>query len=225
MIVLAAATAVLLGSGCGGVGMLDNYEAPESTLTGRLLYQGNPIGLKSNEVQLELWQPGYALNQKIPVYVGQDGTFSATLFDGNYKLNVLPGSGPFVDIRDTLVVQLNGQATIDVPVTPYYTITNPTITQSGGNIQATLSVGAVNTSRALEFVGLYVFNTGFVDRQYYTVRTERARSTIPDLGAPITLTVALNAALAGRDYVFARVGLKTVGITPLLYGPVVKIEL
>jgi len=225
LIVLAAMTGALLGSGCGGIGVLDNYDAPESTLSGQVVFQGSPVGLKSNEVQLELWQPGYALNQKIPVYIAQDGSFSATLFDGTYKLNVLPGSGPFVDIRDTITVELNGKATVDVPVTPYYTVNNASITNNAGNIQATFSVGSVNTTRNLEFVGVYVFNTNFVDRQYYSVRTERARSAIPSLSEPITLSVALSSALAGRDYVFARVGVKTVGVTPLLYGPVVKITL
>jgi hypothetical protein len=225
VIVLAALAAGFLGSGCGGIGVLDNYDAPESTLSGQLVFQGAPVGLKSNEVQLELWQPGYQLNQKIPVYVAQDGSFSAKLFDGNYKLNVLPGSGPFVDIRDTIPVQLNGKATVEVPVTPYYTVANQAITNNAGTIQATVNVGSVNTTRNLEFVGVYVFTTNFVDRQYYSVRTERARSTIPNLGDPVTVSVALTPALAGRDYVFARVGVKTVGITPLLYGPIVKITL
>jgi hypothetical protein len=219
------ATAALLASGCGGIGVLDNYDQPESTLTGRIVYQGNAVGVKSNEVQLELWQPGYALNQKIPVYVAQDGTFTATLFDGSYKLNVLPNSGPFVDIRDTIVVELNHEATVDVPVTPYYTINNGTVTHSAGVISATLNVGSVNTTRAVEFVGLYVSSTNILDRQYYTLRTERARSTIPNLTDPVTVNVTLTSALTGREYVFARVGVKAVGVTPLIYGPVVKITL
>ena len=190
-----------------------------------MIYNGQPVGVKSNEVQLELWQPGYDLYQKIPVYVSQDGSFSATLFDGTYKLNVLPGSGPFVDIRDTIVVELNRKATVDVPVTPYYTINNQSITQSGGAVQATFSIGSVNTTRAVEYVGLYVFTTTLVDRQYYTVRTERSRSAIPNLSDPITLSATLSATLTGRDYVFARLGVKTVGVTALLYGPVVKLTL
>lgn len=219
------AVAAILASGCGGIGVLDNYDQPQSTLTGRVVYQGNAVGVKSNEVQLELWQPGYALNQKIPVYVNQDGTFSATLFDGTYKLNVLPNSGPFVDVRDTIVVELRSQATVDVPVTPYYTINNATITHNAGVVSATLKVGSVNTTRAVEFVGLYLSSTNIVDRQYYSLRTEKAKSTIPNLNDPVTVNVTLASPLAGREYVFARIGVKTVGITPLIYGPVVKVTL
>ena len=105
-------------------GVFDNYDEPNALLTGRVVYQGSPVGVRSNGVQLELWQPGYDLNQKIPIYVDQDGSFSAMVFDGEYKLNLLAGNGPWVDIRDTLQVQVQGQTQVDVPVVPYYTIEN-----------------------------------------------------------------------------------------------------
>jgi hypothetical protein len=216
--------AVAIASGCG-LGVLDNYDEPTSTLTGRVVHEGVALGVRSNEVQLELWQPGYALNQKIPVYIDQDGTFSATLFDGTYKINVLPGSGPFVDIRDTITIDLRGQATVDVPVTPYYTIRNAQIRNNNGTIEATFNVGSINTTRTLQFVAVYVSTTNIVDRQNFIVRTERLRSTIPNLTDPITVTVPLTAALASRDYIFARLGIMTTGVTPLLFGPVVKIDL
>jgi hypothetical protein len=53
-------------------------------------------------VQLEIWQKGYQLYTSIPVYVTQDGTFSAVLFDGNYKLVSKSGNGPWVSKQDTV---------------------------------------------------------------------------------------------------------------------------
>ena len=53
----------------------DNYDPPRSFLTGTVTYNGNPVGVRSGATQLELWQHGYQLFEKIPVYIAQDGTF------------------------------------------------------------------------------------------------------------------------------------------------------
>jgi uncharacterized protein DUF3823 len=211
-------------SGCG-FGELDNYAAPNATLMGRVVYQGTPVGVRSNGVQLELWQPGYDLNQKIPIHIAQDGSFSARIFDGDYRLNLLPGNGPWVDNRDTIPIQVRGRAEVDVPVVPYYTIENPAIGDSSGSVQATFTVRSVTTTRDVEYVGLYVSTTTFVDRTNMVVRTERARSDIPALDAPIVLSVTLPANLAQRNDVYARIGVKTVGVDELLFSPIQRIPL
>src|SRR6476469_9520926 len=102
----------------------DNKDAPQSTITGRVVYNGQPLQVKSNAVQLELWQNGYQLFTKIPVYVNQDGTFSAKVFDGTYKLTRLKGNGPWQDQTDTILVQVKNSTAVDVPVTPYFTVSN-----------------------------------------------------------------------------------------------------
>ena len=206
-------------------GVFDNYDEPNATLTGRVVHQGQSIGVRSNGVQLQLWQPGYDLEQSIPVYVAQDGSFSAQLFDGNYRLNLIDGQGPWVNSSDTLDVQVRGNSTIEVPVTPYYTIDDPTTVHSNGAIEATFRVGSVNTTRAVEYVGLYVSTTSFVDRGNMAVRIERPRSAIPSHADPITLSVTLPASLANRDDVYARIGVKTVGVSELIFSPVTRIEL
>jgi Protein of unknown function (DUF3823) N-terminal domain/Domain of unknown function (DUF3823_C) len=216
--------AALVGvSGCG-LDALDNYEQPSSRLNGNVVYNGAPVGVRSNGVQLELWQPDYELNQKIPVFVDQDGSFSAVLFDGTYRLNLLAG-GPWVENRDTIQVEVNGTATVTFPVIPYYTVANETIVHANGSIVATFGVGQVTTSRALDFVGVYVATTSFVDRTNMAARLERARSGIANLNDPITLTVDLPANLAQRTDVFVRIGVKTVGIAEMLFSPVYRIAL
>src|SRR3954470_23751320 len=100
----------------------DNYEKPASTLTGRVVYNKEPLGLRSNGVQLELWQHGYELFTKIPVYLSPDGTFSALLFDGAYKLVLRQGNGPWKDNADSIDVTVRGTTNIDVQVQPYYIV-------------------------------------------------------------------------------------------------------
>lgn len=244
---MAAAASV---AGCGDIFEFDNYEEPKSVLEGRVVYQNEPVWVRDNEVQLELWQPGYELNQKIPVHVAQDGTFRAVLFDGDYKLNLLPGNGPWVTTNnpDTIAFTLRGHAHIDVPVTPYYTIEDEQIRYNAdvnapyGAIEATFRVGKVETSRPVEYVGVYVGTTTFVDRinslSIPNSQRERSGSAIaaqldasPTLSDPITISVNLPSNIYQsnspwiREYVFVRVGVKTSGVEHMLFTPVYKINI
>lgn len=242
-LVAALACAVSL-AGCDNILGLDNYDAPNATLTGRVVFEGQPVGVRSSGVQLELWQPGYALNQKIPVHVAQDGTFSASLFDGTYKLNLLRGNGPWVSTTDTIDVEVRGQTSVDIPVQPYYVIRNEQIAHNPagggahGTINATFAVGQVNTGQALEYVGVYVGTTTFVDRNNSVsipdAERERLRAAIlPQLESNGTISISVRlpdniyqtGSPARREHVFVRVGVKTVGVAEMLFSPVHKIAI
>jgi hypothetical protein len=68
--------------------------------------------------------------------VAQDGSYSAILFNGSYKMVFPKGRGPFKTLekdataKDTLFVKLSGNQTLDVEVMPYYMIRTPQF--SGG---------------------------------------------------------------------------------------------
>ena len=36
----------------------DNLKEPDSVLSGRVTFEGQPIGVRSEGVQFEIWQPG-----------------------------------------------------------------------------------------------------------------------------------------------------------------------
>lgn len=202
---------------------LDNYDPPQSILSGSVVYEGNPLGLRSGGVQLELWQPGYELNTKIPVHVDQDGSFTASLFDGTYKLTFVAGNGPWVVATDTLSVQLSGTKTLDVPVTPYAVIRNGTVDRHSATVTSSFRVEQVDDSRELQYVALYVGTTALLDNINHQQRIERQAADIESLVNPISLATELPAELAGRDYVFARIGVKTTGVNELLFSEVFKL--
>ncbi|KAB7728643.1 DUF3823 domain-containing protein [Rudanella paleaurantiibacter] len=212
---------VLLLSGC----QKDNFDPPSSTITGRVIYDNQPVGVRTNGVQLELWQRGFQLFTKIPVYVSQEGTFSAVVFDGDYKLVRLRGNGPWVDNSDTINVQVRGGAQVDVPVQPYFVIRNPAFQKTGTNITANCTIGQVATGRAIERVTLYVGATQFVDINNNAGSNSLTGAALSDLTKSLAFSAAVPAAVTGKGYCYARLGVKTVGVAEMLYSPVQKITL
>src|SRR3954469_6957138 len=73
----------------------DNYDPPSSQLAGRLVYQNEPIGVEQFQVPYELYQYGFGKVGAIGSSFAQDGSYSALLFDGQYKFIVPNGQGPF----------------------------------------------------------------------------------------------------------------------------------
>lgn len=225
------ACAVAVATVVAGCDMLelDNYDAPESTIAGRVVYQGQPIGVANRTVQLELWEPGFELNQKIPVHVNFDGTFQARVFDGNYELNLLPGNGPWADDPTRIPLQVRGRVDIDVQVTPYFVVTNEQIVNNNGVIEATFNLNHVDTSRNLEYVGLYVGRTTIVDRINQETRREIPAAQLPATSGQLSLSLELpdDIHLAPgpdpRTHVFVRIGVKTVGRADLYYTQVHKV--
>ncbi len=204
---------------------LDNYEEPSSELTGHVVYNGEPINVASGQVELELWQSGFELNGKIKVNVRQDGSFTALLFDGDYKLTQLVGSGPWVNNSDSIDVQLRGAGDIDFEVEPFYTITNESINFSNGSFEATFNVNEINDSRDLEFVGLYIGTTSIVDQIINESVEELDGDNLGSLNESISLSMDMPGDLSNRDNIFARIGVKTEGVSQMVYSQVVEITL
>lgn len=221
IIIASLAIVGLLIAGC----KKDNFKKPTSVLKGRVIYDKEALGLRSNGVQLELWQPGYELFTKIPVFVGQDGAFSASLSDGQYKLVQLPGNGPWVNNTDSIDVTVRGETIVDVTVQPYFIIQSATFAKNGDNITATFTVTQVNTSLPLESVSLYLGKNIILDHVNNQAEGALAGGDIPDLTQPLTLNVTIPASLAAGDYLFARVGVKTSGVAERLYSMPQQVQL
>ncbi|UOQ69800.1 DUF3823 domain-containing protein [Hymenobacter volaticus] len=218
---LLAGTALFMG--CAK----DNVEPPSSTLTGRIVYQDQVLGLRSNgstdlgnqTTMLELWQRGYQLFTKIPVFVNQDGTFQAKLFDGNYKLVRSRGNGPWVDNTDSIDVQVRGNTVIDVPVTPYFTVTDAAFQRSGNTLTATCRVNRIVAGKDIDRVVLLISRTQFVDDSNALERTEKNAAAV-NLSQVQNLSVTIPSSITGS--VFARIGVKAAGVGQYVYSPVQK---
>ena len=201
----------------------DNLKEPASTLSGNVTFQGQPIGVRSDRVQFEIWQPGFAFFTKIPLNIAQDGSFKATLHDGNYKLVRLPNAGPWANNTDTINISLNGSATVDIPVEPLFVIKNASFTRSGTNVTATFTIEKNGThTRTMEVTKLFLGRYYILDLGNNAANKDGAGVV---LGQPVTVTLAIPAAIANDDFIFARVGVKTRDIGEYLYTASQKLQL
>ncbi|WP_207534359.1 DUF3823 domain-containing protein [Desertivirga arenae] len=214
------ASASLFFAGCD----YDNYDEPKSTLSGSVIHDGKPIGVRTNGVQLELWQDGFQVRSLIPVYINQDGSYSASLFDGVYKL-VRKGNSPWLQqSTDTLLIEVKGNTKKDVPVTPYFTISNESFSFSNNSITANFKVDKVVSTANIDAIRLYLGNSMLTDEARYEHRVTAYMGTIV-LGANATIATQLPASLKNLSHVFARIGVKSTSSGEYYYTQVQKIAL
>jgi hypothetical protein len=216
-----ALTLLLAAAGC----KKDNYDAPATELKGRIVYNGKQLGVRSNGVQLELWQPGFALSSKIPVFIAQDGSFSVKLFNGSYKLVGVRGNGPWANFQDSIPVTVSGNGDIDVQVDPYFVFQDATFQHTATTVTVTFTIMQVNPTQPLESVTLYVGNSKIVDVFNRNVAVTKVAADITNILQPQTLTLTLPADLVNNSFVYARVGIKAVGVGEQVYTPAELIQL
>lgn len=209
---------------------IDNYDEPEALFTGAITYQGDTIRVAQNDVRFQLWQSGFGNEGPMDVHVAQNGSFSALLFKGDYRLKFLDGQGPFKanyvneQAGDTIYLDINGDTNMELEVTPYYMVRNPQINLSGNTVQASIDLEQVITGEAakdVEHVTLYLNTTQFVASNG-DMSIARSDADLTDLN---NLSMSLEVPDVPQDYIFARVGVKIVDVEDMIYSPVVKLNL
>jgi hypothetical protein len=208
---------------------VDNYDPPTSFLTGHVVYNNVPIGVRSNATQLELWQykwdtKGVIARAKIAVYIAQDGSYSARLFDGNYKLVRLAGA-PWVTQTDSIDVTVSGNTVVDVPVTPYFTISGETFiyNKADSSLTSTCNITKVGTA-AITNVTLYAGITSIVDNTNSS-QNNALTTGLTDLTTAKTNKITLTSVNKKRDFIYARIAILCAGSSERYFTQVQKIAL
>lgn len=210
----------------------DNYDPPSSTLSGRLTYNGDSIGVERNQVPFELYQYGFGKVGAIANSFAQNGTYSALLFDGDYKLIIPNGQGPFMfkqtagGTPDSLAVSLKGSQKLDIEVMPFYMIRNPQMAASAGKVTATCKVEKIITdanAKDIDRVNLYISRTQFVSGGDNIGASEIGGGAITDPNN-ISLSVNIPKITPTQNYVFARIGVKVAGVEDMIFSPIQRIQ-
>jgi hypothetical protein len=211
----------------------DNYTAPKSMLSGKLVYQGEPIGVEYNQVRFQLWQPGWGKLGGLDVNVDQSGSYSSMLFNGDYKLAFLVGRGPFKTLvkdqsaRDTIYIQLAGNKTLDIEVLPYYMIRNSRFTAESRKVSGSASIDKIINdadARDIERISLYINKTSIVSAANNIVVANLTGDEVAQLSSA-SLSAIVPAISPQQNYVFARIGVKIRGVEDMILSPVTKVDL
>ncbi|MCW2263841.1 MULTISPECIES: DUF3823 domain-containing protein [Sphingobacterium] len=220
ILTLLTATLGFLAVGCE----YDNFEAPKEFLSGKVVFEGKAVGVRNNGTELELWQDGYPLKSAIPVFINQAGEFSANLFRGKYKL-VRKGNAPWLQqSTDTILVNVNGNTVLDVPVTPYFVIGNESFQVANNQIAATFTVKKTTESAKLDQVKLFLSKSILTD---HVLSDQDINVDLPQVlfGTETRITRQLSDKFKGQAYIFVRIGVKSSSAGEYIYTPVQKIML
>ena len=189
----------------------DNMEAPNCHVTGRMCYQGQPIGVRGSgsaslteTTTIELWQAGFGKETPQKVNIMHDGTFSTYIYPGDIRLITRQGVGPWQQ-ADTLRVSVKGDVQIDYEVTPYFLITDAVYDYDPQSKKLTATA---NVLRGVE--GARISSMGLLvnDRQFVDMANQKASVTAN--GEPGTVTFTLDLAnLSDCHALYARLFVKS----------------
>lgn len=214
----------------------DNFDPPAARLHGKLVYQGEGIQVEYNQVPFQLYQFGFGKVGPVSnTQFTQDGSFSVLLFEGEYKLTVPNGQGPFLWKRqangrpDSITVRMSGDQQLDLEVTPFYMIRNVQASAAANKVTATFGLEKIVNGvdgKNIERVNLYINKTAFVSSggDYSIASSQKGSGAITD-PASISMEVNIPALVPAQSYIFARVGLKMQGVEDMIFSPVIKITL
>lgn len=213
-----AVISMLLMVGCS----LDNYEEPSSILTGKVAFNGNSVGLSHGKVSFNLYQEGYGKRGPIPVYLAYDGSFSAMLFDGAYRLEIIDNNGPWNNDIQPMDIIVNGDTDIEIDVTPYYFLTDVSIVLNGNEVRSLCNVREVSPERKLRQLFLCVGPTRFISDQSYSYVARRNLMPV-NLGGN-SISVDISDIISEYDMLYARLGLQMEGLQECIYSDVIRIK-
>ena len=208
----------------------DNYSPPNALLTGAVMYNGDSIYLEYNRVPYQLYQYGFGKLGPVEQQFSQSGTISSLLFNGEYKLIIPNGQGPFLWPKtsagnpDSLSITMSGNQNLNIEVTPYYMIRNAGISGSGGTVSATCKVEKIVTdvnAKDIENVVLYINKTEFVSGANNIAQASIAGADITD---PNNISLSVAVPSITQDYVYARIGVKVAGVEDMIFSQLVMVS-
>ena len=193
-------------------------------MVGKVTYQGQALNLRGTgeAIQLQLYQDGYEKHDPISVFVGQEGEFSALLFNGEYKLVTRDGNGPWMNRHDTVTVNLSGHSEVNIEVTPYFTISNEQLAVSGTTMTASFTINQIVSTATINKVMLILSKTQFADDVNNVFRKDITEVSTGAVN--LSADISGNTEIAKAKALYARVGVLANGADQAIYSSVVRLK-
>jgi len=226
----------------------DNYDAPNITFKGNLVYNGNKYLFDGNPSLgvLTLIQKGFGkIDVGTNVRIDENGAFSQLIFPGDYWLTLANNQYPFEfkDFHslgaglgyDTIPMTIKSNIVKDIEVIPYFEIKDFNLSVNGGNIIANFKVkkvaGTVNAAPKVVRTRCFVSTSSIVNSA--TTLSKSVIKSITD-SATVSIPVSISTGSSSyrqiyvnnfRDYAFCRVALELNGISNYyIFSETLKIE-
>ncbi|MDR3267818.1 MAG: DUF3823 domain-containing protein [Tannerella sp.] len=192
---------------------VDNYDAPDGIMTGRVIDATTGIPIISeqpNGYQIRYDEISWSDNPTPQYLWGKaDGTFQNTkMFAGTYEVSAV--NGAFISTAVQTITIKSEQATnVEFTVTPYISFSNVSIVKEGATVRATFTL-----SRNIPDAALVDYRVFASAATHYVGATESDASvsvasvaiTEADLGVPISVLLPAQF-VSGKTY-YIRVGAK-----------------
>jgi hypothetical protein len=217
---------ILLLSSCE----LDNYEAPDRVLDGKVVdaATGEPIQTRQPDgIKIRLIEEGATNPVPYDFWAKSDGTFrNAKVFAGKYKVSVLQGA--FEEATaEQLTVDMGSNQNITLKVNPFVRLTDVAIVKTTEGIKATYKVAPNTTKKILR--SMLICYTSPILHENTSGKLASATNTLSgrtnDDIAAATFVDEIKGLKAGETY-YARVAvLAENSLNRYNYSPIVKITM
>jgi hypothetical protein len=226
----------------------DNYDAPNITFKGNLMYNGHKYLFDGNPSLsvLTLIQKGFGkVDVGTNVRIDENGAFSQLIFSGDYWFTLANNQYPFEfkDFNslgvglgyDTITMSITKSIVKDIEVIPYYEIKDFNLSVDGDNIIANFKVkkveGTVNTAPKVVRTRCFVSTSSIVNSA-----TTLSKSIIKSISDSATVSIPVSITTGStsyrqiylnnfRDYAFCRVALELKGISNYyIFSETLKVE-
>jgi hypothetical protein len=191
-------------SGCD----LDNYDAPDATLTGRLLDSETNEAMPTqtpNGARIriyEFYKNEWSL-QPYDFWVKQDGSFeNKSVFAGKYKITA---EGAFAAF-DPIETDISGTKNLDVKVTPYLRLSIHATPGAGGEVTLSTQVSRSANAPKIRTITFVCAKTPYADKNTFVKKSDiDVNSVDDDEIVSKTYSVTLTGLAPNTTY-YARVG-------------------
>lgn len=221
----------------------DNYDPPKLVFKGGFTYKGSPFLFDGRDNQdafkiLQLFQYGYGKSgTPITAQIMSDGSFQQLLFPGDYYITLKNTPYPFTfdnwgksfeNLYDTLAAHIINNYTLNIPVTPYFVISDVQTEVSGTDVIVHFKVHKIQEGAKLVSGRLYV-NTATLVNSGVAMSVQQSLSD-----ADTDKTIEMKASIVDyrskfvnndRSYMYLRVALETdISNAYFLWSDVIKVD-
>jgi hypothetical protein len=113
---------------------------------------------------------------------------------------------------------------VKLEVTPYFTISNPTVSLNGTQLTGSCTVDKVVNTANLSFIKLFINGTSFVDENINVLSVSSNALATGSNTFSYTLTADQQTKLNSLKGIYARIGVKAQGADQAIYSEVFQLK-